>query len=217
MAQVRSRGQHAGLTRETVLAAAARLVDEQGLSALSMRRLASRLDVEAMALYHHVGSKDELLDGLVEHLFAQTVPAADAQVPWREAMRRFAHDILQTLLDHPNLVPVVLTRQAATPQMHGLLERALAILDQAGFPPGRSLDLVYALIGFVVGHVATGGADGDSSAARRRILAAQDLSDFPLLALAVEDAPEPSAGPGTGSPFETTLEALLAWFAPDAG
>ncbi|NLG22379.1 MAG: TetR/AcrR family transcriptional regulator [Actinomycetales bacterium] len=219
--QVRSRGHHAGLTREAVLEAAVRLVDEQGLTALSMRRLGAELGVEAMALYHHVGSKEELLDGLVEHLFSQAVPAQDAAPepvagdpdPWRAVMRRFAHDILQTLLDHPHLVPVVLSRPAATPPVHALLERALVPLRGAGFPPGRSLDLVYALIGFVVGHVATGGGAGDGSAARREILAGQDLSDFPLLARAVEDAPVP----GAASPFDTTLEALLAWFEPQAG
>jgi len=207
-----------------VLAAAVRLVDEQGLAVLSMRRLGAELGVEAMALYHHVGGKEELLDGLVEHLFAQTVPAPTVPgdqgptIPapgdpgdWRAVMRRFAHDILTTLLEHPNLVPVVLSRPATTPPVHALLERSLVPLRDAGFPPGRSLDLVYALIGFVVGHVATGGDAGDSAAARRRVLAGQDLSDFPLLAQAVEDAPEPRAA----TPFDATLEALLSWFDPE--
>lgn len=215
MSRARSRGQHAGLTREAVLAAAVRLVDEEGLAALSMRRLGAELGVEAMALYHHVGSKEELLDGLVEHLFAQVVPADPAPGAgdprqWRTVMRQFTHGILRTLLDHPRLVPVVLSRQAATPPVHGLLERTLVPLQDAGFPPGRSLDLVYALIGFVVGHVATGGGEGDGSAARREVLAAQDLSDFPLLAEAVAQAPRP----GAPAPFDTTLEALLAWFDP---
>lgn len=212
MPGARARGQHAGLTRASVLAAAVRLVDEQGLSGLSMRRLGAALGVEAMALYHHVGSKDDLLDGLVEHLFAEVVPVLD-EVPtpvedWRAPMRAFARAMLQTLLDHPQLVPVVLSRPATTPPVHSLLERVLTTLQEAGLPPGRSLDLVYALIGFVVAHVATGG-DAGSTSARRQVLAGQDLTDFPLLAAAVREESAPGA-----TPFDVTLEALLAWFDP---
>lgn len=214
----RPRGQHAGLTRQAVLAAAVELVDEHGLAALSMRRLGAELGVEAMALYHHVGSKEELLDGLVEHLFAEVVPAildasggAGGDTDWRAALRVAAHVMLEALQAHPNLVPVVLSRPAATPQVHGLLEQLLEVLHVAGLPPGRSLDLVYAVIGFVVAHVATGGGAGDSVPARRALLTSQDLSDFPLLAQAArEEAP-----PGE-SPFQVTLEALLAWFDPVA-
>lgn len=91
--------------------------------------------------------------------------------------------------------------------MHGLLERLLGVLHEAGLPPGRALDLIYAVISLVLAHVATGGGAENSSAARRQVLAAQDLSGFPLLAQA---AGEES---GSGSdPFEATLEALFAWF-----
>lgn len=209
----RVRGQHAGLTRASVLAAAVRLVDEQGLAALSMRRLGAALGVEAMALYHHVGSRDELLDGLVEHLFAEVVPVLDeAGQPgdWRAPLRVFAHAMLQTLLAHPQLVPVVLSRPATTPPVLGLLERVLSTLREAGLPPGRSLDLVYALIGLVVAHVATGGDAGGSTTERRHVLAGQDLADFPLLAAAVREESAPLAA----TPFDVTLEALLSWFDP---
>lgn len=219
----RSRGQHAGLTREVVLATAVELVDEQGLAALSMRRLGAELGVEAMALYHHVGSKEELLDGLVEHLFAEVLAGLDRGVGggsdggsnrWRPVLREFAHGMLMTLLAHPHLVPVVLSRPATTPQVHGHMEELLGMLDGAGLSPGRALDLIYAVISFVLAHVATGGDSRNSSAVRRRVLAAQDLSDFPLLAQAAGEKSEPGS-----DPFEATLEALFAWFDPvaDAG
>lgn len=209
MAAARSRGQHAGLTRPVVLAAAVRVVDEEGLAALSMRRLGAELGVEAMALYHHVGSKDELLDGLVEHLFAQILPPDPTPgQAWPDVVREVARRMLATLLAHPNLVPVLLSRPATTPQVHELLEQLLRALDQAGLPPGRALDLVYAVITFVLAHVATGGDAGDSTTARRRVLAAEDLRDFPLLARAAHEPPVAEAT----APFEVTLEALLAWF-----
>lgn len=220
MTAPRSRGQHAGLTRAAVLGAAVALVDEHGLSALSMRRLGAELGVEAMALYHHVGSKDELLDGLVEHLFGEVVPVlvergsdrrGHAAEGWQEGLRASAHTMLRTLIAHPNLVPVVLSRPATTPQVHGLLEQMLGTLRDAGLSPGRSLDLVYAVISLVLAHVATGGDAGESTSARRQVLAAQDLGDFPLLAQAArEDSASETA------PFDVTLEALIAWFDPAA-
>lgn len=205
----RARGQHAGLTRSAILAAAVELVDEQGLAALSMRRLGSELGVEAMALYHHVGSKDALLDGLVEQLFLTSLPEPIEGEPWREALHRHARGILDTLLAHPNLVPVVLSRPAVTPGALSTLERAVAVARTSGMPSGRALDLVYALIGFVVGHVAMGGDAGETSTARLRLLAGLDLSGLPGLSDAVH-----SAG-GTvrrTSTFDTTLDAILAGF-----
>lgn len=200
----RGRGHHAGLTREAVLRTAVELVDEQGLAALSMRRLGAELGVKAMALYHHVGSKQELLDGLVELLFAEVVPTVRDDEPWQASMRRFAHTMLDVLLAHPNLVPVVLSRPATTPEVLRILEESLGALRQAGFRPDRSLDLIYALIGFVVGHVATGGDAGDGTAERLRLLAALDLTNYPLLAEAARG--------GAQSTFDITLEAILGWF-----
>lgn len=76
------------LSRERVLAAALDVVDREGLSALSMRRVAAELDVEAMALYRYAPSKDALLDGLVEQLYmelhedlAREEPAPSARRP----------------------------------------------------------------------------------------------------------------------------------------
>ncbi|WP_256837800.1 TetR/AcrR family transcriptional regulator [Ornithinimicrobium faecis] len=215
----RSRGQHAGLTREVVLATAVELVDEHGLAALSMRRLGGELGVEAMALYHHVGSKEELLDGLVEHLFAEVLSAPGGKAEgghpgdeqaWRPVLRTFARTMVEILLAHPNLVPVVLSRPATTPQVHGLLEELLGALRDAGLHPGQALDLIYAVISLVLSHVATGGDSGNSSATRRQVLRAQDLSDFPLLEQAAREESDHRS-----DPFEATLEALFAWFDPE--
>ncbi|MEU3947974.1 TetR family transcriptional regulator [Streptomyces sp. NPDC029526] len=72
------RGRYGRLSRERVLAAALALVDEEGLSALSMRRLGAELGVEAMALYRYAASKDALLDGLVEALYLELEERLDA-------------------------------------------------------------------------------------------------------------------------------------------
>ena len=95
------RGRYGKLSRERVLAAALELVDREGLSALSMRRVGAELGVEAMALYRYAPSKDALLDGLVEALYlelqdflanggAQATPQGDAAEgpEWRAELHR---------------------------------------------------------------------------------------------------------------------------------
>lgn len=81
MAAQRARGQRAGLTRQAVLEAALRLVDQEGLKALSMRRLGAELGVEAMTLYHHVPNKTALLDGMIEQVVAEAVPRSSVPAP----------------------------------------------------------------------------------------------------------------------------------------
>ena len=77
------------LTRERVLRAAIDLADREGLDALSMRKLAKAVGVEAMSLYNHVANKDDLLDGIIDLVVAEIyVPGADGD--WRTELRRRA-------------------------------------------------------------------------------------------------------------------------------
>ncbi|MGI5404076.1 TetR/AcrR family transcriptional regulator [Streptomyces sp. CA-135486] len=147
------RGRYGKLSRERVLATALELVDREGLSALSMRRVGSELGVEAMALYRYAPSKDALLDGLVEALFIElqeclAVPAAApatvtvtaavgggdaaaiamgpfAEGPeWRTELHRIAQATYQVALAHPQVVPLLATRMLAVP----MARRPLAVL-----------------------------------------------------------------------------------------
>ncbi|MGB7962047.1 MAG: TetR family transcriptional regulator [Propionicimonas sp.] len=68
------------LSRDRVLAAAMKLVDAEGIPALTMRRLAADLGVEAMSLYHHVPGKERLLDGLTEAVLGEINTAVAARV-----------------------------------------------------------------------------------------------------------------------------------------
>ena len=87
------------LTRERVLRAALKLADQGGLDALSMRKLGQDLGVEAMALYYHFANKDEVIDGIVDIVFAEIhLPIAGA--PWKGEMRRRAISVRDTLLRH---------------------------------------------------------------------------------------------------------------------
>ncbi|MGZ6604199.1 MAG: TetR/AcrR family transcriptional regulator [Solirubrobacteraceae bacterium] len=89
----------APLNRERVLRAAIALADEGGFESLTMRRLATELGVEAMSLYNHVASKDDLLDGMVDLVFAEIEPPP-ADGDWKTAMRNRALSTREALSRH---------------------------------------------------------------------------------------------------------------------
>ena len=88
------------LTRDRVLGTAIELADTGGIDALTMRRLGDELGVEAMSLYNHVSNKDDLLNGMIDAVFAEIDLAADA-TDWKSAMRKRAISLRETLTRHP--------------------------------------------------------------------------------------------------------------------
>jgi AcrR family transcriptional regulator len=206
----RTRGQKAGLTREAVLEGAVRLVDRDGLAKLSMRRLGAEVDVEAMTLYHYFAGKDALLDGLVEHVFARADFSLAGGRSWQEGLRDYAHALRATLMEHPGLVPLVVSRPAVTEQSLRIMEHGLAELHAAGFGLRTALDLVYSLNEFVIGHLvaaaipATPGADP----AKEDHLAAVDAGEHPLIGEAIRTA---RTG-GADTRFDVALDALFRGF-----
>jgi AcrR family transcriptional regulator len=120
------------LSRERVLQAAVRLADSGGLEALTMRRLGEDLGVEAMSLYKHVASKDDLIDGMVDLVFAEIeLPALD--VDWRTAMRRRAVSTRDALNRHRWAVGHMEGRSTHGPANLRLHDAVLGCLRAAGF------------------------------------------------------------------------------------
>ena len=119
------------LTRERVLRAAVRLADKHGLDALSMRRLATSLKVEAMSLYNHVANKDDVLDGMVDLIIGEItlpVPGGD----WKAAMRARATSAHAVMLAHPWAPMLVVSRISVGPNMLRYVEATLGTLREAG-------------------------------------------------------------------------------------
>ena len=73
------------LSRERIITAAVAIVDAQGLEALSMRKLGASLGVEAMSLYNHVTNKDDVLDGVLDHVLRE-VPLPDPALAWDDQL-----------------------------------------------------------------------------------------------------------------------------------
>ncbi|RPF38024.1 TetR/AcrR family transcriptional regulator [Streptomyces sp. TLI_185] len=147
--RISDRGRYGRLSRQRVLAAALDVVDRDGLSALSMRRLGAELEVEAMALYRYAAGKEALLDGLVEALYLELEENLDTSasaagtetgepVPWRDELHRIAQEGRRVSLAHPQVVPLLATRMLAVPMARRPLavlrfhERLLALFDRAG-------------------------------------------------------------------------------------
>ena len=127
------------LTRQRVLVAAVRIADEEGLKALTMRRVASDLDVEAMSLYHHVDNKEALLDGICEVLVEEIIAEmGDADPPsdpdaWQAAMRDMIMTARRVMLAHPWAPSVFETRKSIGFSIIRYFERLLAVMRAGGF------------------------------------------------------------------------------------
>jgi AcrR family transcriptional regulator len=121
------------LSRDRVLRTGLALADEHGLQWLSMRKLGQALGVEAMSLYHHVANKDDLIDGMIDLVFAEIEFPADSE-DWRAAMRARARSARQVLARHSwanGLMESRSTPGAATLRHHDTVIRCLR---EAGFP-----------------------------------------------------------------------------------
>lgn len=150
----RRRADHPALDRERIVEAGLRLVDAEGVEALSLRRLAVELGVTPMAVYWHVRDKAELLDRIGERVLEMVVvpePAGD----WRRQLRDVHLAMLEPILAHPNAVDLMVGRARFGPAGITLFERILAILRDAGFAPTAAFDAYQSLYLFQLGFTAT--------------------------------------------------------------
>lgn len=150
------------LSRPLVLAAAVALVDREGLAALTMRRLATDLGVEPMAIYRYTAGKEALLDGLVEAFFTEVNDrlrtSAEATVPsWRAELRRIARAFAAAVHAHPEILPVVATRPLSVPVARRpapalqLTEHILVVLGRAGFDDATALTVYRTFAAWILG------------------------------------------------------------------
>jgi len=148
----------APLDRAQVLAAALRVVDAEGLDALTMRRLGQELGRDPMTIYRYTPNRAALLDGIAELVVEQLI-VPTAHENWQQALRESAHHYRQLALEHPHVAPLLVTRPLSTPL--GLrppgtlrpLERTLTLLTSAGFAPVDALHVYRAYSAFVSGHL----------------------------------------------------------------
>jgi AcrR family transcriptional regulator len=175
------------LTRERVIEAALRVMDEEGLEAVSMRRVAREVGVEAMSLYHHVEDKEDLLDGVCESVMAEFVFPAPSQ-DWRENCRRGARAWRQLLRRHPNVMRLFAEQRGPIRTVESIrpTEFALRILRSSGLSDRDTAQAFHAFGGYIQGFVMmelgsiAGGSDEEHLKAHAELVAALP-GEFPTL------------------------------------
>ena len=189
------------LDQLSILSEAISFIDEHGVQNLTMRRLGSRLGVEAMALYRYVPGREDLLDGVVEMVVETLFDDEDGDDiyiedhhGWQDYLMRLGHGIRRIALAHPSVFPLVASRPPAAPWVRPplrslrLVESFLGTLHEAGFSDQAAVAAYRAYSSFLLGHllleVTQLGAqvslldqpEGDPEAQRKT-----DLSVFPNL------------------------------------
>ncbi len=190
---VRTRRARGSLSREQVVAAALSLADDHGLESLSMPRLADALGCGVMTLYRYVTDKNDLLDamvhaGLTDLHLSRPLPddPAGVMVSWGRALR-------STLLAHPSLPTIFLSRPVIGPGIVDGVEALLRALARSGVAPAVGVRAVYAVLVYTTGFVAwelarTSRQPREAYAqAWRRLLAGFANGEYPLTTAAVED------------------------------
>jgi TetR/AcrR family transcriptional regulator, tetracycline repressor protein len=142
------------LTREEIIKEALALLEQQGLGALSMRRLADRLRVAPNALYTHVRGKADLIDGLIDQVYAGLTPNLDPAGDWTQQLTTLSQDVRAHLLAHPAVVPFALQQPGLGPHSLRLGEAIYNVLRPAGFSDQAVVGTVYALLTYILGFVA---------------------------------------------------------------
>ncbi|PNE41455.1 TetR/AcrR family transcriptional regulator [Streptomyces noursei] len=151
--QRRKREQPA-LSPEQIVSAAVRLLDEEGIDALSMRNLGTRLNAGAASLYSHVANKDELIELVVDEVYGEIeVPEAGARADWRSAVGDCAHGLRTAILRHPWMASVLggVGMSYLGPNMMRISEAMLDVFQKAGFPADEVDHAVTTLTAYVIG------------------------------------------------------------------
>ncbi|MDX2822612.1 TetR/AcrR family transcriptional regulator [Streptomyces ipomoeae] len=210
------------LSREQIVAEALRLLDEEGIDALSMRKLGGRLGAGATSLYRHVTNKDELIELAVDEVYGEIeVNPSPDPANWRTDTARCAHSLRATILRHPWLASVLgeMGMSYLGPNWMRVSEAMLKLLTTAGFPAAEADRAVATLVAYVTGMatseaawltvLARSGQDEQSVVERLWPAAEEAAQDYPLLreGYAEQRGTDPRAAREEG--FQYGLERVL--------
>jgi AcrR family transcriptional regulator len=180
------------LDRARVLRAAVELADQEGFDALTMRRLAAELSVVPMALYKHVTDKNELLDGMIDLVFAEVQIPID--VDWRTALRARSSSMRQALLRHPWAVGRMETGTPGPANLRHHNAVLQCLRRDAGFPFHMAVHAYNVMDAYVYGFAgqekALAGNIPAEAARRREVVIDRqpsEIDDYPYLAEVVTE------------------------------
>jgi AcrR family transcriptional regulator len=212
------------LTKEAIVEAALKVLDADGLDAVTMRRVAQELDTGAASLYAHVADKEELITLLMERVIGEVpVPEPDGQCDWQQYAKQFGRAVRATMAAHNDIARAAFARIPLGPNAVRSMETMVGVLRSSGLPDqvvafaSDLLPLYVTAIAYEESLYSQQGVSAEEMAAyanqMRDYFAALPADEFPTL--------KALAGPltaGTGDErFEFGLEVLVRGLAAIAG
>jgi AcrR family transcriptional regulator len=201
------------LNRELILQSAIKLADQEGIHALTMRKLAQELNVEAMSIYHHVANKNQLQDGMIDLVFAE-IDLPSREDNWKTALRKRSISTYQALIRHPWAIGLM--ESGNTPGQANLRHHnaVLGCLRENGFSLPATAHAYSMLDSYIYGFAMTEinlpFKNADDAVDFAAIMMAQMSADNPypyLTEIAVEHVLLP--GYAYAKEFEIGLELVL--------
>jgi len=200
------------LSRPFVLQSALEVADREGIGALTMRRLAQELEVEAMSLYHHIGNKDQLLDGMIDLVFAKIDLPPRAE-DWKSALRARSISAREALVRHPWATGLMESRTAPGPATLRHHNAVLGCFRENGFSLAATAH-AYSLLdsyiyGFVLQEINLPFQNSEEAAdVAATMMAGMPADEFPYLTeMALQHVLQP--GYTYAAEFEVGLEQVL--------
>ncbi|GAB2821691.1 TetR/AcrR family transcriptional regulator C-terminal domain-containing protein [Actinocorallia aurea] len=145
-------GERPPLTRGLIVGTAIALVERDGAKALTMRKVAAELGVGTMSLYNHVPDRDSLLEGIAQEVFAGLdAEAADEGGDWKDGARALVGAFGTAARRRPRTMYLVLTSRVDLEFPLRTAERALTVLEAAGFDPRTSVRALHCLMSYAIG------------------------------------------------------------------
>ncbi|MFC8569402.1 TetR/AcrR family transcriptional regulator [Streptomyces sp. NPDC057245] len=221
-------GQPSGLDRDRITEATVRLLDAEGLTGFSMRRLAAELNVTAMSVYWYVDTKDELLELALDAVFGELRhpdpdPDPDSGEDWREQLRALARENRALLVRHPWLARLLGTYLNIGPHSLAFSRSVQTVVRRSGLPAHRVTGAIAAVFQFVAGYGTVEGrflaraADTGLSADEYFQDSMNAATEMPDTAGVIEDAQDIMAARGGETvaemldrDFEFALDVLVA-------
>jgi AcrR family transcriptional regulator len=212
------------IDRDQIIEAATRIADEEGIDALTIRRLAADVGTGAMTLYSYFRNKEEILDGIADHVLGGfRLPPAE-ETERAAVVRTLASAFLQMMREHPSIVRLFTTRVTTSPEsLRGAMELVVGRLREAGFGGHEAVQLYGLVMHYTLGFASYqaprqwGKPDHpdveELQRQRRHFYSALPLADFPnLVALAGDVTTLPS-----DEQFLFGLECLIDGFLRKTG
>lgn len=193
-------------TRSEVLDAALRVIDEHGLAALSMKRVADEVGIGVMTIYGYVKTKDELVDAVTHHALSTLTSAPQDGSPVTRITAAI-RALYKTLREHAGVLEVLLNAPVPGPALDPLREDLLATLDEAGIRGAEAMDALSILYSYAVGFAVTERSRGrESPVDGRRRVESLPAERFPHLSAAAEAYATRLSAPA----FDAGLESLVS-------